>query len=224
MRIHIKTTPSKEIIGFNHLHLLTGTIHKWFGDNEFHDSVSLYSFSNLSGGKAGKNGLNFPNGASFFISCWETERAKQLVKGIQDNPEMFFGLSVVEIVLQETPDLSGITHFQVGSPIFIQRTIENGSKKFYYFDDKESSQLLIETLNTKMQTAGMPEDETLKISFNQDYQGKRTKKMDYKHGNQIIQIRANWCPVIIEGKPETKQFAWNVGLGNSTGIGFGAIK
>jgi CRISPR/Cas system endoribonuclease Cas6 (RAMP superfamily) len=34
----------------------------------------------------------------------------------------------------------------------------------------------------------------------------------------------NWCPIIIKGKPETKLFAWNVGLGNSTGIGFGAIK
>jgi CRISPR/Cas system endoribonuclease Cas6 (RAMP superfamily) len=29
--------------------------------------------------------------------------------------------------------------------------------------------------------------------------------------------------VIIEGKPETKLFAWDVGIGNSTGIGFGAI-
>ena len=75
-----------------------------------------------------------------------------------------------------------------------------------------------------MQATGIPEDDTLKISFDQNYPGKRTKKLDYKHGNQIIQIRANWCPVIIEGKPETKQFAWNVGLGNSTGIGFGAIK
>jgi CRISPR-associated endoribonuclease Cas6 len=39
-----------------------------------------------------------------------------------------------------------------------------------------------------------------------------------------IANKANWCPVIIKGRPETKLFAWNVGLGNSTGIGFGAIK
>ena len=39
-----------------------------------------------------------------------------------------------------------------------------------------------------------------------------------------VENKASWCPVIVEGKPETKAFAWNVGLGNSTGIGLGAIK
>jgi CRISPR/Cas system endoribonuclease Cas6 (RAMP superfamily) len=29
--------------------------------------------------------------------------------------------------------------------------------------------------------------------------------------------------VIIKGTPEQLAFAWNVGLGNSTGIGFGAL-
>ena len=224
MRIHIKTTPSKQIIGFNHLHLLTGTIHKWFGKNEFHDSISLYSFSNLTNGKASKNGLDFPNGASFFISCWNNEQAKLLITGIQNDPEMFFGLKVSEIILQENPELSIKSSFQVGSPIYIQRNLENGRKKFFYFDDKESPELLEETLTSKMISAGLPEDDSLKITFDQNYRKKSTKKIDYKRGNQITKIRASWCPVIIEGKPETKIFAWNVGLGNSTGIGFGAIK
>lgn len=224
MRLHIKTTPSKQTIDFNHLHLLTGTIHKWFGKNEFHDSISLYSFSNLTGGKASKNGLDFPNGANFFISCWNNEQAKLLVTGIQNDPELFFGLKACEIVLQENPELATKTTFQVGSPIYIQRNLENGRKKFYYFDDEESTKLLTETLTTKMISAGLLEDESLKITFDQNYRKKSTKKIDYKRGNQITKIRASWCPVIIEGKPETKIFAWNVGLGNSTGIGFGAIK
>ena len=63
-------------------------------------------------------------------------------------------------------------------------------------------------------------DKTLSIQFEANYPNSRTKKITYKG----VQNRANWCPVIIEGKPETKLFAWNVGLGNSTGIGFGAIK
>ncbi|MBN2597667.1 MAG: CRISPR-associated endoribonuclease Cas6 [Marinifilaceae bacterium] len=224
MRIHIKTTPSKQTIDFNHLHLLTGTIHKWFGKNEFHDSISLYSFSNLTGAKASKKGLNFPNGASFFISCWNDEQAKLLITGIQNDPEMFFGLKVSEIILQENPEFSTKSGFQVGSPIYIQRNLENGRKKFFYFDDKESPDLLAETLTSKMINAGLTEDKTLKITFDQNYHKKSTKKIDYKRGNQIIKIRASWCPIIIQGKPETKAFAWNVGIGNSTGIGFGALK
>jgi len=224
MRIHIKTTPSKDTIEYNHLHLLTGTIHKWFGENNFHDSASLYSFSHLIGAISTKEGLNFPNGANFFISCWENDLAKLLIKGIQEDPDMFFGLKAIELVIQENPDLSEKTHFHLGSPVYIQRNLENGRKKFYYFNDEDSPKLLHDTLLTKMKVAGIPIDETLKIIFDQSYNRKGTKKIDYKHGEQITQIRANWCPVIIEGKPETKQFAWNVGIGNSTGIGFGAIK
>jgi CRISPR-associated endoribonuclease Cas6 len=224
MRIHIKTTPSKQTIRFNHLHLLTGTIHKWFGENKFHDSISLYSFSNLAGGKASKNGLDFPNGANFFISCWDIEHAKYLIKGIQNDPDMFFGLKATELILQEDPELSTKTVFLLGSPVYIQRNLKNGRKMFYYFDDKESPKLLTETLKTKMKAAGLPEDKTLEIYFDQNYHRKGTKKIDYKHGSCITEIRASWCPVILEGKPETKAFAWNVGIGNSTGIGFGAIK
>ncbi|PKQ67778.1 CRISPR-associated endoribonuclease Cas6 [Labilibaculum manganireducens] len=224
MRIHITTTPSKQTIDFNHLHLLTGTIHKWFGKNEFHDSISLYSFSNLTGAKASKKGLDFPNGASFFISCWNNEQAKLLITGIQNDPEMFFGMKASEIILQENPEFSTKSDFQIGSPIYIQRNLENGRKKFYYFDDKESPDLLAETLTAKMINAGLAEDKTLRITFDQNYHRKSTKKIDYKKGSQIIKIRASWCPIIIQGKPETKEFAWNVGIGNSTGIGFGALK
>lgn len=35
--------------------------------------------------------------------------------------------------------------------------------------------------------------------------------------------RTSWCPVRIQGKPETKVFAWATGIGNSTGAGFGSI-
>ena len=74
-------------------------------------------------------------------------------------------------------------------------------------------------LHHKMELAGLPYDESLDIRFELDYQNKKTKMLKYRG----IYNRANLCPVIIEGKPETKAFAWNVGIGNSTGIGFGSI-
>jgi CRISPR-associated endoribonuclease Cas6 len=70
-----------------------------------------------------------------------------------------------------------------------------------------------------MKLAGL-EDDTLEIQFDRENPRATTKLINYKE----IKNRTNWCPVIIKGKPETKLFAWNVGIGNSTGIGFGAIK
>ncbi len=224
MRIYIKTTENRQTISYVHQHQLTGALHKWIGRNNIHDDISLYSYSRLQGAKNVNGGLDFPQGATFFISCWDNKLVKMLVAGIQESPEMFLGMKVTEIILQENPDLKEKTLFHIASPIFIQRNVNKDKKKFYFFDDPESPELMKETLETKMKAAGLEVDETLKIHFDQNYQQKGTKKIDYKRGDQVIEIRASWCPVIIEGRSKTKQFAWNVGIGNSTGIGFGAIK
>ena len=70
-----------------------------------------------------------------------------------------------------------------------------------------------------MREAGLEEDETLDIKFDTSYNRKRFKLIHYRG----IGNKANLCPVIIKAKPETKLFAWTVGIGNCTGIGFGAI-
>ncbi|MFI3263254.1 MAG: CRISPR-associated endoribonuclease Cas6 [Rikenellaceae bacterium] len=226
MRINIKTSPSTKIIPFNHQHMFTGVIHKWFGQNDFHSAVSLYSFSSLMGGVPMNGGLIFREGAQFFITCWEKEQSLKLIKGIRQNPDMFCGLKVEEIMISETPDMGTKTQFQLGSPIFIKRTLFENEKKslqYYFYDDDESSGLLEKTLRTKMSLANIP-DELFTIKFDTSYKNKKTRKIDYKKGNSFITIRASMCPVIIEGSTLIKEFAWSVGLGNSTGIGFGALK
>jgi CRISPR-associated endoribonuclease Cas6 len=89
----------------------------------------------------------------------------------------------------------------------------------YTFENENSGKLLEETLLHKMELAGLPKDETLRIQFDNSSAGAKTKIVDYRG----IKSKVNLCPVIIEGKLETKVFTWNVGLGNSTGIGYGAI-
>jgi CRISPR-associated endoribonuclease Cas6 len=218
MRIHLIIKTSKQIIPFDHQPLLVGTIHKWLGWNEEHGNMSLYSFSRLKGGKVSKEGLTFDGISSFFISAFERDLIKKLIIGIQNDSTMFCGLTVEEIILEEDPDLANRELFQIGSPIFIKRKIGERIEQIF-FDDPRASEYLTETLQTKMKQVGLA-DESLNIRFDLTHNNAGTKLITYKG----IKNRANWCPVIIEGKPETKLFAWNVGLGNSTGIGFGAIK
>ena len=98
---------------------------------------------------------------------------------------------------------------------------ENGKKeqKFYFYDDRESNDLITETLKHKMWEAGLPDDDTLKVEFDLSYMNKK-KKLVTIHG---IKNKASMCPVIIHGRPESKLFAWTVGLGNGTGISLGAV-
>ena len=218
MRIHLKINSSNQIIPFDHQPLLVGTIHKWLGHNDVHGEVALFSFSRLEKGKNQEDGLKFTQGTSFFISAYDASMIKKLVSGIQRDPTMFCGLTVMEIIIEEDPNLTNRELFYIASPIFISRRIGDKIEQIF-FDDSRASGFLKETLETKMGKVGMYDD-SFEIHFDFNCPNAGTKMITYKG----IKNKANWCSVIIKGKPETKLFAWNVGLGNSTGIGFGAIK
>lgn len=218
MRIHLIIRSSDSIIPFNHQHLLTGTIHKWLGWNNEHGSLSLYSFSQLSGCILSNDGFRIKSSTSIFFSSYDPILIKKMISGIQKDASMFNNLIVSDIIIEEDKDMSSRDLFFVASPIFIKRKIEN-REEHILFNDPRANTFLKETLMSKMEKVGLI-DESLNIYFDQNYPRASTKKISYKN----IENRCSWCPILIEGSPETKQFAWNVGLGNSTGIGFGAIK
>lgn len=218
MRLHLKIETTNCTIPFHHQPLLVGTIHKWLGLNTEHGEVSLYSFSRIEGGRATKAGLKFDRDATLFISSYDVELIKKIVWGVQQDKSMFCGLTVKELVLEQDPDLSGRELFFVGSPIFIKRYFDDVTEHILYTDER-APQYLKETLQTKMKLAGMSADD-FEVCFDTSYTRAACKLINYKG----IENKASWCPVIIKGSPEVKLFAWNVGLGNSTGIGFGGIR
>lgn len=219
MRLHLHTTPNTTQIPFNYQQKLTGVLHKWLGENnEEHGEISLYSFSWLQNTQVEKDGLTCPKGSKWFISFHDTQKLKCILASIRANPEMFCGMFVDEVTIEEAPDLSNRELFFLGSPILIKRHVEEKVIE-YGFENPSSGKLLEDTLKTKMQKAGIQDDGTLHIEFDLSY-AKKKKKLIWYEG---ISNKTNMCPVIIQGSNEVKQFAWNVGLGNSTGIGFGSI-
>ena len=218
MRAHIRFEGQRVTIPFDHQPMLVGVIHKWLGKNMVHGNLSLYSFSRLEGAIKQEDGLFFENGGKMFFSSHNPELIKRLVSGIQSSPDMFQTLRVSELVLQEDPDFSQQTIFLPASPIFIKRRVVKNIKHILY-SDEEAGDYLEETIRNKILDPGL-EDDALQIRFESTSHRAGTKMINYKG----IRNKANWCPVIIDAKLETKRFIWNVGLGNSTGIGFGAIK
>lgn len=218
MRIHLKTSRAETIVPFNYQPMLTGALHKWIGENVIHDKLSLYSFSWLNGGKATKNGLFFNQGGSFFISAHDPNLIKKIISGIRKNPEITAGIEVLEVLIQDDPSFGVEQRFFCASPILIKRVIE-GEEKHFGYNQPESNNLLTETLQNKLRLAGL-EENGISVMFDVRYPNLKTKVIYYNN----IGNKTNLCPVIIKGSHEQVLFAWNVGLGNSTGIGFGAIK
>ncbi|MBN2733138.1 MAG: CRISPR-associated endoribonuclease Cas6 [Balneolaceae bacterium] len=219
MRLHLKLTPNTESIPFNYQHQLTGALHKWLGQNDLHDKISLYSFSWLRGDvDSVENGLNFPNGARWFISFWEKEYTSDLIQGIVDQPSVAYGIEVDEVKIVRSPDFKEKWRFKVSSPVLVRRNRNDLSREHLTYNDNEVDKYLKRTLNRKLKEADIQHDD-FRISFDKSYSGARTKLIDIKG----TKLKVNLCPILMEGDPQAIEFAWNVGIGELTGSGFGAL-
>lgn len=221
MRINLKVSPNKEMIPYDHLPALAGTLHKWLGPNSEHNGLSLYSFSWLQNGIASKNGINFPNGTSWIVSAFNDDFLRRSIEGILKAPEIRWGMKVTELTIQMLPDFRDHdeTRFLVNSPILVKRSVENGGEKHFLYTDTESDNLLTETLKRKLRAAQL-DDSDISVRFDRDYHKAKTQLVKYRQINN----RCSYCPVLIKGSAAQKSFAWTVGIGNSTGIGFGSLK
>jgi CRISPR-associated endoribonuclease Cas6 len=217
MRIHLTLSKNKELVDFNYQSKLVGCIHKWLGKNEIHGNQSLLSFSWLKNGKAKNNGLTFENGSRIFISAFDDGHLKKIINGIKSSPELFCGMTVQELFIENEPQFETIQKFKVDSPIFLKFR-EGDKTTFYYFDHPKSNALLTHNAKNKLTKAGLNSD-GIELKFVSEYPDATIKGATYRG----IFNKGSICPIVINGTPEQIRFMWNVGCGNSTGIGFGAI-
>lgn len=226
MRLNLTLSPNTDPVSFNHLHKLTGTLHKWLGpENALHDGLSLYSVGWLKGGHAEDGALTFPEGARWRLSFWDADAAKQGLDGILQAPSVVAGMRVVEAQQQTTPAFSAGYRFQVDAPVVARRRRGDGSRAYLLYDDERADAALTRTLRRKMDAAGLDVNpDAVRVRFDRGYDGAGTKLATIEKGGHAVKHKGSVCPVIVEGPPDAAQFAWNVGIGELTGSGFGALK
>ena len=223
MRLYLHLHATRpEPVSFNHLPALVGAFHGWLGHhNALHDALSPYSLSWLQGARPARTGLHFPEGARWFISAPDEGLIHGLAGGILRQPDLDCGLRVVDVQFVPTPRFeAGEMGFRVASPVLVKHQPPElrGPADHLRYDDPRAAALLTHTLHRKLAAAGLPPDGAA-VRFDADYPRPRTKMVTYKNvGN-----RANECPVIVTGSAEQIAFAWNVGVGHSTGLGFGSL-
>lgn len=217
MRLYFELTPNTEPVPWDYQHFLIGALHKWLGRNEMHDGVSLYSMSWLTGGQRKGNSLVFPKGASWFVSCYQIEIVKKLLGSVLTDPDVCCGMKVVGVRLVEPPEFKDQQRFLVSTPVLV-RHFDGQKIRHLTFNEVESDRLLTQTLHTKLKAAGFDEP-NVSVEFDRTYPKARTKLVTIKG----IHNRASLCPVIVKGSHRVLAFAWEVGVGHSTGSGFGAL-
>lgn len=217
MRLNFRLSKNTEIIPFDYQYKLLGKLHSWLGKNNLHDKISLYSFGSLSGLSKANGGLHFPRGANWFVSFWDGDFGKKIIPELMSNPDFIYGMQIEEITIQHDPNFGKEFKFLASSPILVRDYKDKGKAVFLTTKDEKADELMTRTLQRKLKSVDLDDD--ISVEFYKNYHNPKTKLIDING----IKNRANMCPVLIKGNPESLQFAWNVGVGHSTGAGFGAL-
>lgn len=221
MRLHLYLT-APPAVPFDYLATLKSAFHRWAGHNPaVHDGLSLYSYSWLHGGRAERGGIRFSEGASWFISAPDETLIHELVSGVMRAPALDLGLTVRDVRMQRAPGFAaGEQPFRVAGPVFIKHEVEKGKPADHLLPGHPlADDLLTTTLRHKLRKAGLT-DVGATVRFDPAYiAAAKSKLFHYKQ----VQCRGSICPVLVSGSAEQIQFAWEVGVGHSTGIGCGAL-
>lgn len=219
MRIYLHLSKNTKIIPFNYQELLTGTIQKWIGmNNKIHGKSGQFSFSWIQNTIANKNGIELQHNAYFFISSINVELIKKIIKGILNDPSMFNGIIVKDIQIKNTPVFGGSERFLMASPVLLK--LRDGEKiRHVTLKDNDFEQVLTNNIKRKLEKAGIS-SEGVKIQLDPKTNFRQTKLVVYKG----IENKTSFAPIMVNGTQEQIAFVWNMGLGNSNGIGLGAVK
>lgn len=219
MRIYLKLSKNIKKIPFNYQELLTGVIHKWIGENNnIHGKPGRHCFSWIQNSSVNKDGIELKRDAYFFIGSQDVGLIKSIIKGILADPTMFSGVKVTDVQIKDTPEFDLAQSFWMASPVLLK--VKDGENtRHVTLEDDDFEEVLTENLKRKLEKAEISSD-GLTVILNPQTNFRKTKLVTYKG----IKNKASFAPVIISGTKEQIEYAWSVGLGNSTGIGFGALK
>lgn len=228
MRLHFHLTPNAITVPWAYHQNLAGWLHSRLrDDDQLHAGISLYSMSNLSHGRPRRGGLDFEGGSSFFLSSQRDELLVELMGDLlgrngrptdRDPRRIAWGMYVESVDMERTPSFGEAATFWAKSPVLIRERREDGTKEHVLFGEERADELLTRVLHTKQEYAGLAA--MGRVRFDRSYTKAKSKLVEYKG----IRNRGSLCPVIVEGGPEVCAFVWNVGVGHSTGIGFGALE
>lgn len=245
MRIKVNFSPNTEEVPNNNSVMLE-YVHRCLGrDNEYHDKASSYNVSHFYGGDLieGKtNLLNFPKGGYFVISSTDDKFINSFLLGLLNNSEISYGMKYKNIQHMKENLLDGWNHFATLSPFIIKKII---SKKEYSFltlngeykrvDGKycltkdegyDFQQVVKNYLVNKLSKIDNAIDlSSLIVKIDEvDKNGKKHNKHKVKtvFVNHVLNY-ANQCQLSIFCSKKVAELLYNIGIGQSTGAGFGTI-
>jgi CRISPR-associated endoribonuclease Cas6 len=228
MKLKIDFSPNTKVVPFDYISKLNGYLHNVLGEkNKYHDDISLYSTSFLHNGKISKDkkSLYFKNGAVWYVSSPDNKFIADFISNIYNHLDFAFGMKLLSVnkIDDVSYDLSNKYIFYTKSPILLKGKDTSGILKniYYTYDDEISSDIMKDIVINKSSKMGYNfKREDFNLYFNTSYINKKIKFINVKG----IINKSSACPVVLEtSNKDIVDFVYNVGVGHSTGSGFGFL-
>lgn len=222
MRIKVNFTKNNISVPINNQHLLNSYIHKCLGkNNEYHDAKNDYSISALMGGKLNidTQTLEFENGGYLVISSHNETFISKILMGIFTNPIFGFGMKFQGVDYLEEKFYDGWNHFTTLSPFLIKEYEDKKKYTFLTLDNENFNPKVKDYLINKISKINPELNlEDFDVQINQHPKHK-VKKVMVKN----VLNKANQCQISIHTNKQVAELLYNIGIGQSTGSGFGTI-
>jgi len=213
MILTVYLTKPTENIPIRNQKEMNSFIHKTIGkDNPYHDSFSDYSISSIQGGKLIDGVLKFNSNPYIVITSNNEAFINMLVSKFMKKEYEFYGCKFQKLTLNEFTVNKYYDIIHTISPILLKH--EN---RKITIDNEKFSEILYNNCLNKLKYAGI-QDNSFKIEI---------KKQNLKQKIIYVGNTFNICTygnLIIFGEKNTRKTLYNLGLGNSTGSGFGTIQ
>jgi CRISPR-associated endoribonuclease Cas6 len=234
MRIIIKFTENTTLVPIDNQKYINGYIHKCLGvNNEYHDNKSNYCISKLCGGvfNAQNRTLDFKEKQGFIVvTSSDNEFLNTLITGILTNPDFNWGMKlktfdfVSENFIGEDIKVKKQNnvwhHFSTLSPFIIKKRIDDKKYMFSTFLDDDFVEVVKEHTIKKLKAVYGDDlnltDFEVKIKPNPNL---KIKKVLIKN----VINKANDCQISFFCKADVAKKIYELGVGQSTGSGFGTI-
>ena len=222
MRIKINFTPSTSNFTVDNQHIINSYIHKCLGvNNKYHDTKSDYNISHLYGGKFNMldRTLTFSGGGYIIVSSLDNEFVSKIILGVLSNQELTNGMKFAGIDHIDEKMINGWNHFATLSPFIVKRYSDKNTYTFLTLNDDDFEKELKSYLINKISKINP------KLDLNNfdvripRHDSHKVKKVMVKN----VMNLANQCHISINCNYKVAELLYNIGIGQSTGSGFGTI-
>ena len=238
LKITLKSKRNRLKIPFNYNHIVSAIIYNKIYDLEFaqklhsSNSYKFFTFSSIHIHKFRqvKDGFLSQNGTiDFLISSPDDYLIKTLVEGfLEDQTVNFIGedLLVQKIELLPVPDFEEKVNVNTLSPIIVRTKKEvDGKLKIWDLNpgDEQFYRNLENNLINKYKEFNGFEETDKKIIISSEMRNVKRKRITIDKGEEQTFHRAFLMDLVLEGDLDLIKFAYDAGLGEKSGLGFGMV-